>query len=164
MRLMLCQVCSCNYSGPECDKCSLKEKLEWHQANTKPPEKPKAKTYAHYLTVNQYFDLDHACKILGQTFHYNTYLVGSVLTKPNFRDVDLRCMLDDEDYDKLFMSPYKDLNCDHMRQVFNISISAWLKSVTGLPIDFQFQKTSEANKEYPDQPRSCVGLVVKGKL
>lgn len=125
-------------------------------------EPPKA--YAHYLTVLDYFNLDQAVKVLGQTFHYNVYLVGSVLTRPNFRDVDLRCMLDDEDYDKLFSSSYNDLNCDHMRKVMNISISSWLKSLTGLPVDFQFQKTSEANKEFPRQPRSSIGLVVKGHL
>lgn len=122
------------------------------------------KTYSHYLTVLDYFNLDHACKILGQTFHFNVYLVGSVLKKKDWRDVDLRCMLDDEDYDKLFNSPYKDLNCDHMRQVMNISISSWLKSMTGLPVDFQFQKTSKANEEYKSEPRSCIGWVVKGKL
>lgn len=122
------------------------------------------KSYAHYLTVLDYFNLDQACKALGETFHFNVYLVGSVLTRPNFRDVDIRCMLDDEDYDKLFMSPFKDLNCDHMKKVMNISISAWLKAMTGLPIDFQFQKTSEANKEYPKQQRSCIGINVKGKL
>ncbi len=156
MRSIMCNICG--FESTKC-KCSLEDKMKYNEAKAVP-----AKAYAHYLTVNQYFDLDHACKILSQTFHYNVYLVGSVLTKPNFRDVDLRCMLEDEDYDKLFMSPYKDLNCDHMRQVMNISISAWLKSVTGLPIDFQFQKTSEANKEYPKQKRSCVGLVIKGKL
>lgn len=61
------------------------------------------------------------------------YLVGSCLRKPDWRDVDLR------------------------------AISHYLSAVTGLPIDFQLQRQTQANERYPrleDHRRSAIGLFV----
>jgi len=40
------------------------------------------------------------------------------------------------------------------------SISEWLSRRTGLPIDFQMQKMTEANKEYKGE-RKAIGLFLQ---
>lgn len=37
-------------------------------------------------------------------------------------------------------------------------ISGWLSARSGLPVDFQIQRMTDANAEYPDQPRCALGL------
>lgn len=43
--------------------------------------------------------------------------------------------------------------------LFSGAISEWLKSRTGLPIDFQFQRQSDANRDYPDGERQAMFFV-----
>jgi hypothetical protein len=38
------------------------------------------------------------------------------------------------------------------------SISEWLAKRSGLPIDFQIQRRTDANKEYGGQLRNAIGL------
>lgn len=97
-----------------------------------------------YLTVSQAFNLNVACRELA-TFGYGTFHVGSSLTRPDYHDVDLRCMLPDDEYDNMFSS-----DADQRRLKFlNTAISDWVSARTGLPIDFQFQRASDANAEFP---------------
>ena len=103
-----------------------------------------------HLTVSQMFDLEHACRMLSAAFGHNTYLVGSVLLRPDWRDVDLRCMLEDAEYDAM-VGPNI-----HRLKLLNTSISEWLAARTGLPIDFQFQRQTEANTEF-DETRQFMG-------
>lgn len=72
---------------------------------------------------------------------------------PNYRDVDLRCILDDVDYDAMITSNQARLG------LLNTAMSEWLEARTGLPIDFQFQRQTEANAEF-DGPRNFVGRPV----
>lgn len=123
------------------------------------------KTYAHFLTTTQYFKLDAACIPLWKAFitrGFGVFLVGSALHKPDWRDVDIRVILPDDEYDRMF--PDAD---EHGQTAFwhitCISISSYLSSVTGLPIDFQIQKQSEANAKYPTSEghrRSAIGMFV----
>ena len=78
------------------------------------------------------------------------YLVGSALTTADHRDVDVRVMLDDQAWTALTLvvNP-ADLN---------LAVSLWGQQVTGLPIDFQVQRMSEANAEYPGR-RHPLGLL-----
>ena len=96
-----------------------------------------------YLTVSQAYDLNLACQALNP-FGYGTYHVGSSLTKPDYHDVDLRCILADDEYDRMF-------TCEdgESRLLFlNVAISEWIGARTGLPIDFQFQRMTEANRDF----------------
>lgn len=87
------------------------------------------------------------------------YLVGSVLTTTNWRDVDVRLILDDETYAAMgFDGP------DHLSQIRSgkwvslcMAYSALGRHMTGLPIDFQIQQQSDANKKH-DGPRSSLGV------
>ncbi len=69
------------------------------------------------------------------------YLVGTVLTTPDWRDVDVRMIMDDDEFDATFANPL-------LWEAFCLTSTAWLRSQTGLPIDFQVQRQSEANEKH----------------
>jgi hypothetical protein len=86
------------------------------------------------------------------------YLVGSSLVGKQWRDVDVRLILSDSEYAALF-------HCEPKREHLNgkwvalcLAFSALGKQMTGLPIDFQIQQRTWANKTY-DGPRSALALV-----
>jgi len=106
---------------------------------------------ATYLTVQQQFNLEHACRLLSASFGMHTYHVGSSLERPDWRDVDLRCILDDADYDVLIGANKTKL------KFLNVAISEWLAARSGLPVDFQFQRQTEANAEFKGR-RNAVGF------
>ena len=104
-----------------------------------------------YLTVAQTYNLGVACRPLNR-LGYGTFHVGSSLTRPDYHDVDLRCIMSDEEYDRMFVGEVGEA----MRKFLNVAISEWVAARAGLPIDFQFQRCTEANAEF-DGPRNSVG-------
>lgn len=76
------------------------------------------------------------------------YQVGSSLVRKDWRDVDVRVMLDAERYDALVASGV-DL------YYLNLAVSLWGQRVTGLPIDFQVQDAESANKDYDGRRDPC---------
>lgn len=113
------------------------------------------------------YNLDLACSALVEAFCQGgggIYHVGSSLERRDFRDVDVRCILPDEEFDQLFpggelsdRSPFRDARIMAM----NVAFSEWLKKMTGLPIDFQFQCQTQANDEYSSaqgHQRSALGM------
>jgi hypothetical protein len=99
----------------------------------------KDKHRASYLTVPQQYALNVACRPLA-SLGYGTFHVGSSLERADYHDVDLRCIVPDEEYDQHF-----DGN-EELRLFLNAAVSEWVAARTGLPIDFQFQRASEANE------------------
>lgn len=71
---------------------------------------------------------------------YGPFHVGSSLSSPTFRDVDVRQILPDEVYDKL--AELLDI------EQLGIAFSLYGQKMTGLPIDYQVQRMSDANSEY----------------
>src|SRR5581483_12313175 len=70
------------------------------------------------------------------------YLVGSVLRKRDWRDVDVVLMLPDVYFEATF-------GTNEMRlALMNAAVSEWLSSRTGLPIEFKFQDHAKANAEH----------------
>ena len=107
---------------------------------------------ADYLHVSQNFALETACAVLeraGLTCH----LVGSALERADYRDVDLRCILFDEEYAALIAGSRVRL------RLLNAAISEWIAARTGLPIDFQFQSMTEA-QGYKGR-RNCKGILLE---
>lgn len=78
------------------------------------------------------------------------YLVGSAMTKQDYRDVDVRLMLPAVQHDQLLAF----VDIDHL----NLAVSLWGQKATGLPIDFQVQQMESANEDYGSQPRSALGF------
>jgi hypothetical protein len=72
------------------------------------------------------------------------YLVGSALERADFRDVDIRVMLADEEYDRLFPSRARHPLADFIE----VSITDHYVRASGLRIDFQIQRRSQANERY----------------
>lgn len=122
------------------------------------------RTRAHYIGAPEFFRLNQACRVVSEAFDfgYGVFLVGSSITRPNYRDVDLRCIISDEDFTRLFPgmnegqgwlhNPFWSLLCS--------SISLYIAHATGLPIDFQIQSMTEANTKYggPEHLRNAVGI------
>lgn len=96
-----------------------------------------------YLSVDQMRSLDHWCHLLRMSFGEIPFLVGSAITRPDYRDVDIRIPLDDGTFDT-FPMDVGDLN---------MLLSRWGKQMTGLPIDCQVQRLSEfrshGDRAYP---------------
>jgi hypothetical protein len=88
------------------------------------------------------------------------YLVGSALTlKTGWRDVDVRLVLDDDIYEAMgFGKPNLDEHRNAKWIAFTLAFSALGRDMTGLPIDFQIQQQTAANKEF-NGSRSAIGLV-----
>lgn len=125
-------------------------------------ERPSPKR-AHYIGAPEFFLLNQACVLVEQAFGFGlgTYLVGSSLVRRDFRDVDLRCILLDEDFARLFPGVNGGSSWRHpLWSLVCSSISLHLSRASGLPIDFQIQAQTEANRDYPspEHSRNAVGL------
>lgn len=120
---------------------------------------------ANWIGAPAFFELNQACLTLTQAFGCHVYLVGSAMTRRDYRDVDVRCILPDEDFARWF--PGLDVNGvahDARWSLLCSSISLWLSKHTGLPIDFQIQRRTEANAEFPRREghqRHALGLFVE---
>jgi hypothetical protein len=106
---------------------------------------------ASYLTVTRQYNLNAACQAL-RPFGYGTYHVGSSLERADYHDVDLRCILEDDEYGRLIGGR----DSEKRLAFLNAAISEWLTARTGLPIDFQFQQQTDANEKFKGR-RSHVG-------
>lgn len=103
------------------------------------------------LTTYQLARLDNACKVLESAWHWRTYLVGSAGEGDGpYRDVDVRTILDDDEFDALFGDRQQ------LWELVCLSVSAYLRDATGLPIDFQIQRMTQANEKF-DKPRNPLG-------
>lgn len=89
--------------------------------------------------------LDLASIMVAQALD-TPYLVGSCLKRPDYRDVDIRVVLADEHYDRLFGPP--PIHRDALRHLIQAAISEHYVKATGLRIDFQIQRRTEANEQH----------------
>ncbi len=110
------------------------------------------KHYAHYLTPTQFFNLDHACALINVAFGFGPlggfgcYLVGSALKRRDFRDVDVRYIMSDQGFDALFR--VEDGWNDKLWSLMCVTTSAWLSERSGVPVDFQIQRQTQANESH----------------
>ena len=92
---------------------------------------PRARrAYAH--------EPDGRVSLVESALHETVYMVGSATDSREFRDVDVRVIMNDDKFDALFGDTG---NCtEPFWTLFCISVSAWLRDRTGLPVDFQVQR------------------------
>lgn len=106
------------------------------------------------LTATELYNLDTACRVIKQAFGGQPpYLVGTAGLggAASYRDVDVRLMLDDAEFAAVCPTRQRwELLC--------MAVSAWLRERTGLPVDFQVQRTAEANERFGDRPRNPLGM------
>lgn len=103
------------------------------------------------LYLNQFGDL------LFHAFGEIAYQVGSSLTGATWRDVDVRVMLDKEQYLAMGLGDPKHPQSNERWCAFTMAFTALGRQMTGLPIDFQLQETDTANSEN-EGPRSALIL------
>ena len=106
------------------------------------------------LTTFDLYRLDLACKPLRQLAQGpgGVYLVGSAERRDDYRDVDVRMILADDTFDRMF---------GHSSVLWELFCYGWtghLRADTALPVDFQVQRMTEANENH-DGPRNPLGMV-----
>jgi hypothetical protein len=122
-----------------------------------------------YIGAPACFALEMACKQVVDAFrpkgegrHGQTYVVGSSLERADWRDIDIRLVMDDESFADLFPNVRLDTGSatwefDPRWTLITVSVTAWLRQQTGLPIDFQIQPMTFANEKHKGQ-RHAIGL------
>ena len=103
---------------------------------------------ASSLSPSQMYRLDLACRDLREAFGGAPYLVGSAVRGGDFRDVDVRLMLPDDKFAEMD---------GRLRVFIGLVTSAWLSMMSGLPVDFQLQDTTEANLRHTGV-RNALGM------
>lgn len=94
--------------------------------------------------------------LIREAYDHVPYLVGSAIRGKVWRDVDVRLMLPDEEFNALFGSQ-RPFGLNPLFSLLSAGVSALGKEMTGLPIDFQFQPVSHANEHY-DGFRQPLGI------
>lgn len=113
---------------------------------------------ASYIPPEAQFSLDAAAREVRRAFGgVGVFVVGSCTERPDYRDVDVRLMLHDDDFETLFPVDAETLFRPRF-QILCLAMSAWFRHLTGLPIDFQFQKMSIANDRHKGKRRVPIGL------
>lgn len=113
---------------------------------------------ASKLTTTELHNLDVACQAIAAGFGNVPYLVGTAgafAESDGYRDVDVRLILGDEDF--AAVCPTRE-----RWEVLSMAISAYLRDRTGLPVDFQIQRRTEANERFKG-PRNPLGVTRRGK-
>lgn len=115
---------------------------------TDEPEAPAPRKKASYIGVPAVFKLDLACKHLNEAYGgFGCYVVGSALERPDWRDVDVVLILEDEAFRREYPGTTDStFEFDTKWLIHMVALSEWLKTQTGLPIDFKIQPQTWANR------------------
>jgi hypothetical protein len=114
-----------------------------------------------FIHITKAYALNQACRALVDAFGWSVFQVGSSLHRRDWHDIDVRCILDDDEFARMFpgedsAKPWRE---NPRLALLNAALSEWLQARTGLPVDFQFQQQTTANAEHPGI-RSALGVVV----
>jgi hypothetical protein len=87
------------------------------------------------------------------------YHVGSSVEGKGWRDVDVRVILMDDEWEAWGLGDPTNPNAKWVALCW--AFAEMGKAMTGLPIDFQIQQATEANRRFPTKghPRSALGCV-----
>ena len=86
------------------------------------------------------------------------FLCGSATQKKDWRDVDVRVILTDEEYAAWGFGEPREAHQNSKWVALCMAFSALAKQMTGLPVDFQIQQMTNANERYKGT-RFALGLV-----
>lgn len=106
-----------------------------------------------FLLQSDFDRLEDWCRMVRVIFGpaFGPYLVGSATERADYRDVDVRVLMADRVFDRTFRGRPEAV------RFLNRALSVWGQQETGLPIDFQVQRQTEANAEFT-KPRNAMGL------
>ena len=104
-----------------------------------------------FLVMSDFERLEEWCRLVRVVFDGEVpYLVGSTHTQASYRDVDVRLILPDDEFDARWADPVK-------VRLVNRAISIWGQQETGLPVDFQVQRMTDANEFFGGEYRNPMG-------
>ena len=116
---------------------------------------------ASYVGVPAIFELELACQHLYRAFGNVCYLVGSAIERPDWRDIDIVMIMDDEEFAAEFPAATAG-GChwefDPKWLIMTIAISKWLSAQCGHLVDFKFQPRTHANERHKGR-RHAMGLI-----
>jgi len=119
---------------------------------------------ANHVGAPAIFELELACRQINEAFGggiAHCYLVGSALDRADRRDIDVRLIISDEEFQSLFphcVDPRPSFwEHDARWLLMTTALSEYLSKRTGLSIDFQFQAQTAAN-EFHKGPRHALGM------
>ncbi len=101
--------------------------------------------------------LEHFGRVLFEFFGHRAYQVGSSMKSTRWRDVDVRMILPDDEFDSLFGKLTRPRCLNLKWNAACLAFTALGRDMTDLPIDFQIDRQTEANEDYPG-PRSALGV------
>jgi hypothetical protein len=122
-----------------------------------PDPESGAKSRKSYLSTLQLARLEHACSVVAKAFDHPPYLVGTATESPDWRDVDVRLILPDDEFDSLFKYRGGKDFPGGLWGLMCLTISHYLADTSGLPVDFQIQRMTEANEKFGGKPRNPLG-------
>ena len=93
------------------------------------------------LTTRDLAALDKAVSALPWIADGWTYLVGTAQTGGEYRDVDVRTIVPNDEFDRLFSDAA-------LWSTVCFLAADWLSRQTGLPVDYQIQRQTEANEKH----------------
>lgn len=87
-------------------------------------------------------------RVVSEAFGTTAYHVGSSMLTDTWRDVDVRVILDDDEFERQIGELTRPM-CMNLRwNALCLAFAALGREMTGLPIDFQIQQQTAANEEY----------------
>ena len=114
----------------------------------------------HYLPPGAFYALDRACAVVNESIDgFGCFLVGSCLMRRDYRDVDVRFIMSDEEYNRIFHLPDGSLRVNFW-SFMCVTVGAWLSQQAGVSVDFQIQPQTQANSKH-DGKRNALGVFVR---
>lgn len=119
------------------------------------------KRYADYIASPlARFKLNWFGVVTDEAFDSCPYLVGSALERRDHRDVDVRVILADDEFEQRFGSEV-DWRSNRALKAMNLAFSALGQEMTGLPVDFQVEQMTDANASNPTGARNALGIDIR---
>lgn len=91
--------------------------------------------------------------VVRDAFDSVPYLVGSAAKGKEWRDVDVRLILEDERFDREFGELTRPRCINARWNAMCLAYAALARDMTDLPVDFQIDRQTEANRDYGGEPR-----------
>lgn len=132
------------------------------EAQASPEPEPQKRKKWIYIGAPACFALEEIARHVSDAFSdddgaYGIYVVGSCLERPDWRDVDVRLIMSDEGFERLFPRAGQHWEHDARWLLLTCAISDLMSKRTGLPIDFQIQPQTHANEKHKG-PRNAIGI------
>lgn len=132
-----------------------REQFEGEIGQEPPEATPPAKQRVNFLSVAENASLKLTCEPIFRAFPncLGVFHVGSSTWRRDYRDVDVRCIIGDDEFERLFGTGKKTPARLDLWFLLCWAISEWMQRRTGMNVDFQIQSMAMA-AEYRGETRN----------